>query len=139
MDFEAVESFIGLFEDRRLPREHWTHQAHLVAGFWYAQRLGMPAALDEIRRRIRAHNESVGTPNSDDNGYHETITRLYIMAIADHVARHRQMPFEQSLHALLESPIAGREWPFGYYSRERLLSVSARREWLSPDLKETIP
>jgi len=139
MDFEAVESFIGLFEDRRLPREHWTHQAHLVAGFWYARRLGMPAALEEIRVRIRAHNESVGTPNSDDNGYHETITRLYVTAIADHVARHRQLPFGQSLQALLESPIGSRDWPFGYYSRERLLSVAARRGWLPPDLKETIP
>jgi hypothetical protein len=139
MDTAAVEAFIALFEARRLPREHWTHQAHLVAGFWYAQRLGMPGALDEIRVRIRAHNESVGTPNSDDDGYHETITRLYMLAISDHVERHRQVPFTESLQALLSSPVAGRHWPFGYYSRERLLSVAARRAWLAPDLKETIP
>ena len=139
MDTAAVESFIDLFESRRLPREHWTHQAHLVAGFWYAQRLGMPDALEEIRGRIRAHNESVGTPNSDDDGYHETITRLYMLAIADHVERHRQLPFAESLQALLASPVAGRHWPFGYYSRERLLSVAARRGWLDPDLKEKIP
>jgi hypothetical protein len=139
MDAAAVESFIGLFEARRLPREHWTHQAHLVAGFWYAHRLGMPAAMDEIRGRIRAHNESVGTPNSDDNGYHETITRLYMMAIADHVARHPGLTFAASLQALLASSIAGRDWPFNYYSRERLLSTAARRDWLPPDLKESIP
>lgn len=139
MDASAVESFIGLFEERRLPREHWTHQAHLVAGFWYAQRLGMPGALEEIRGRIRAHNEAVGTPNTDEDGYHETITRLYMTAIADHVARHRQLSFTESLQALLDSPIAGSHWPFGYYSRERLLSVAARRGWLAPDLKETIP
>lgn len=139
MDASAVESFIDLFEARRLPREHWTHQAHLVAGFWYAQRLGMPAAMDEIRGRIRAHNESVGTPNSDDNGYHETITRLYMTAIADHVARHCQLGFGDSLQALLASPIAGHDWPFNYYSRERLLSTAARRSWLPPDMKESIP
>ena len=139
MDTAAVESFIALFEAGRLPREHWTHQAHLVAGFWYAQRLGMPGALEAMRVRIRAHNESVGTPNSDDDGYHETITRLYLLAIADHVERHRQLPFAESLQALLASPVSARHWPFGYYSRERLLSVAARRDWLAPDLKETIP
>lgn len=139
MDAAAVEAFIDLFESRQLPREHWTHQAHIVAGFWYAQRLGMPGALEAVRGRIRAHNEAVGTPNSDEDGYHETITRLYMTAIADHVDRHRHLSFSESLRALLDSPIAGKHWPFGYYSRERLLSVAARRGWLAPDLKETIP
>lgn len=98
----------------------------------------MPAALEAIRPRIRAHNESVGTPNSDDNGYHETITRLYMTAIADHIARHRQLPFAESLSALLASPIAGKDWPFRYYSRERLLSIAARRGWVEPDMRDEI-
>ncbi|MEJ0100849.1 MAG: hypothetical protein WDO12_14540 [Pseudomonadota bacterium] len=139
MEFAEVESFIAAFEALELPRERWTHEAHLVAGHWYAWRLGMPAALDEIRGRIRAHNESVGTTNTDSSGYHESITRLYMLVIDDHIARHSGMPFAASLRALLASPVAARDWPFTYYSRERLLSVDARRDWVPPDLHEEIP
>ena len=27
------------FESRTLPKEEWTHQAHLTMGFWYASHL----------------------------------------------------------------------------------------------------
>ncbi len=139
MEFSEVESFIELFEAPGLPRERWTHAAHLTAGHWYAWRLGMPAALDEMRGRIRAHNESVGTPNTDDSGYHETITRLYLTAIDGFIAGHGELLFAASLRTLLASPIAARDWPFTHYSRERLLSATARREWLPPDLREQMP
>jgi hypothetical protein len=134
MDRREVEAFIGLFESLRLPRERWTHEAHLTAGFWYAWHVPMPAALDEVRRRIRAHNEAVGTANTDTGGYHESITRLYMEAIARHVAGHRAQGFDDALRLLLASPIAARGWPLQHYSPERLFSVAARREWLEPDL-----
>lgn len=135
MDYPEAEAFIGRFEALHLPREHWTHEAHLIAGFWYAWRLPMPAALDEVRTRIRAHNEAVGTANTDTGGYHESITRLYMHAIASHVAAHRALGFEESLRQLLASPIAARDWPLRHYSSERLFSVAARRGWVEPDLR----
>jgi hypothetical protein len=130
----SVQGFIELFESRRLPRESWTHAAHLVAGCWYAWHLPMPMALDEIRVRIRAHNESVGTANTDSSGYHESITRLYMQVIAAHVTQHRAAGFDEALHLLLASPIAERDWLFTHYTRETLFSVLARREWVAPDL-----
>jgi hypothetical protein len=130
----SIQEFIRLFEARQLPRERWTHEAHLVAGCWYAWQLPMPMALDEIRVRIRAHNESVGTANTDSSGYHESITRLYMQAIAAHVARHREAGFEQALQLLLASPLAARDWLFSHYTRETLFSVPARRDWIEPDL-----
>jgi hypothetical protein len=130
-----VESFIGEFEARRLPKERWTHQAHLVAGFWYLSRHATPKALDTIRRRIRAHNDAVGTPNTDSSGYHETITRLYLNGITAHIAAHPTLPFDRSLAALLVSPMAKKEWPLTYYSSHLLFGVRARREWVEPDLR----
>ncbi len=130
----SIQGFIELFESRRLPRERWTHEAHLVAGCWYAWHLPMPSALDEIRVRIRAHNESVGTANTDSGGYHESITRLYMQAIAAHLAQHRAAGFDEALRLLLASPVAERDWLFTQYTRERLFSVLARREWVEPDL-----
>jgi hypothetical protein len=129
-----VESFILEFEAERLPKARWTHQAHLVAGLWYTLMLGSDAALASIRTRIRRHNESVGTPNTDSSGYHETITRLYMSAIARHVTRHTDATFEESLALLLASPMSDSEWPLKHYTRERLFSVEARRHWVQPDV-----
>jgi hypothetical protein len=129
-----VDSFMQDFEACRLPKERWTHFAHLVAGFWYLSRHDMAQALDTIRQRIRNHNESVGTPNTDTSGYHETITRLYMRAIAAHIELHKTLPVERSLSILLASPLAKSDWPLSYYTRERLFSTQARRNWVAPDL-----
>jgi hypothetical protein len=129
-----LTDFIREFEACRLPKARWTHDAHLTAGFWYASHHAPAAALEIVRARIRAHNESVGTANTDSSGYHETITRLYVTAIAAHVEQHRHAPLLESLALLLASPLARSDWPLRYYSPERLFSVAARREWLEPDL-----
>ena len=36
---------------------------------------------------------------------------------------------------LLSGPLADRNWALNYYSHERLFSVTARREWVKPDLQ----
>jgi len=41
----------------------------------------------------------------------------------------------ESFGRLLASPVADRAWPLSFYSRERLFSVAARREWVEPDLR----
>ena len=132
-DAAGIASFIADFEARRLPKSRWTHQAHLLVGLWYLSRHEPAEALAIVRERIRAHNESVGTPNTDSSGYHETITKLYLDGIAAHRARLGAAGFEESLRQLLASPLADSGWPLKYYTRERLFSVAARRRWLEPD------
>jgi hypothetical protein len=132
---EEVAAFIAEFEACRLTKQQWTHHAHLTAGFWYVTKLGATPALAVIRGNIRRHNESVGTPNTDSGGYHETMTRLYLIAIDKHVRAHQDVPFAASLQSLLQSELGSSTWPLTYYSRERLFSVAARREWVDPDLQ----
>ena len=134
-DPAGVAAFIDEFASRRLPKPRWTHHAHLLAGFWYLTRHPPEQALAVMRERIRAHNESVGTANTDSSGYHETITRLYLDGIAAHMAHNRDASFEESLRLLLRGPLADSGWPLQYYSRARLFSAAARREWLEPDLQ----
>ena len=40
------------------------------------------------------------------------------------------------MNALLLGPEGQRDWPLGYYSRDRLFSVEARLGWVAPDLAE---
>ena len=84
---QAVEDIVHRFRARTLPREAWTHQAHLAVGLWHVLRHGEDAALAMLRDGIRAYNEAVGVPNSDTRGYHETVTRYYAWAAARFLER----------------------------------------------------
>src|SRR4029078_5206095 len=66
---------------RSLPREEWTHEAHLAATTYL---LTHPSDVDldtELGDIIRRYNESVGGVNSDTEGYHETITRSFLHGV----------------------------------------------------------
>ena len=52
-----------------------------------------------------------------------------------HRAQHRDAAFQDSLAQLLSGPLTDRNWALNYYSLERLFSVTARREWVKPDLQ----
>lgn len=121
------------FEARTLPRERWTHQAHLVVAFLYLSRLSPDDALVRLRSGITAYNASVGTANTDTSGYHETITRLYVAGVEEHIGLHGHLAAAEQLNALLASPMGASDWPLRFYTRDRLFSVEARRQWIEPD------
>ena len=78
--------------------------------------------------------EAFGKANTDSGGYHETLTRLFLRGIAAHISDHDGKPLPDSLALLLQPPFARKDWPLSFYSRERLFSVAARREWIEPDM-----
>ena len=131
---QDIEAFVRDFEALRLPKSRWTHHAHLVVGLWYLTRYSPDDALSIVRHRIRAYNEAVGTANTDSGGYHETLTRLFLRGISGHISVHGGDPLPRSLALLLQSPLAHKDWPLSFYSRERLFSVDARNGWVEPDL-----
>lgn len=136
---EDIEEFVRQFEACTLPKPRWTHQAHLLVGLWYLSKHTLAEALDIVRQRIRAYNVAVGTANTDNSGYHETLTRLYLNGIAAHMARHSGEPLPHTLALLLKTPLARSDWPLEFYSRERLFSVLARLQWVEPDLPGDVP
>ena len=136
---EEIEALVRDFEACSLPKPQWTHQAHLLVGLWYLSKHTPEEALNIVGRCIRAYNDAVGTANTDNSGYHETLTRLYLNGIAAHMARHSGEPLPNLLALMLESPLARSDWPLEFYSRERLYSVLARRQWIEPDLPRDAP
>jgi len=120
---------------RSLPREEWTHEAHLGATTYLLT--GRPDVdLDtELPGIIRRYNESVGGVNSDTEGYHETITRSFLHGVRLFLAEaDREAALHELVNALLRSPMGSRDWPLRFYSRERLFSVEARRNFVAPDI-----
>lgn len=119
---------------RTLPRGNWTHEAHLAACTWLVRNRPDIDIERELPAIIADYNESVGGVNDDTQGYHETITRVYVAGVKAHLA---EVGMELSLHeavkALLLSDRGRRDLPLRFYSKERLFSVAARRRFVEPD------
>ena len=83
-----IRSLIDRFEKHQLPKVEWTHEAHLAMGIWYMRHYSAEEALNRARRNITLHNESVGTPNNDEEGYHESITKFWLWVAERFLAVH---------------------------------------------------
>ena len=120
---------------RTLPRAEWTHEAHLAATTYLLLRhaeIDLDEALPEL---IRSYNESVGGVNSDSEGYHETITRVFLRGMRLFLEEaDKGEPIHLLVNELLLSPMGRPDWPLRFYSRELLHSVEARRNFVAPDL-----
>src|SRR3954469_5359773 len=110
---------------RSLDRSEWTHEAHLAACLWLL--VERPDVLPErdLPDLIRRYNESVGGVNDATQGYHETITQIYIKAVRDHLATSEGRRLHERVNALLLAPQGRREWPLRSYSKKLLFSVPA--------------
>jgi hypothetical protein len=120
---------------RTLPRAEWTHEAHLAATTYLLLKRPDIDVERELPDLIRCYNESVGGVNSDSEGYHETITRVFLHGVRLFLGEaDPSEPLHELVNELLLSPMGRRDWPLRFYSRDRLLSVGARRAFVSPDL-----
>jgi hypothetical protein len=121
---------------RTLPRAEWTHEAHLAATTYLLLRRPDIDVDAELADLIRRYNESVGGVNSDSEGYHETITRLFLHGVRLFLEEaDRREPLHELVNQLLLSPMGRRDWPLRFYSPKRLFSVEARRRFVEPDLR----
>jgi hypothetical protein len=120
---------------RDLPRSEWTHEAHLAATTYLLTRRADVDIDAELPGIIRRYNESVGGVNSDSEGYHETITRVFLHGVRRFLAEvDSDEPLHELVNELLLSPTGRRDWPLRFYSSGRLRSVEARRSFIPPDL-----
>jgi hypothetical protein len=117
-----------------LPREAWTHEAHLAACTWLVRDRPDIDIHRELPSIIAAYNVSVGGVNDDTQGYHETITQVYIAGVKAHLMEAvNDMPLYEAVNALLLSERGKRDWPLRFYTRELLFSAQARRAFVEPD------
>lgn len=127
----------GLVE-HTLPRTAWTHAAHFASALWLLEAQPLDAVRRAMPALIRAYNEAVGKENTDSSGYHETITQASLRAAAAFRERTHTLPLYAACNALLASEFGSSSWLLRYWTRERLFSVEARKEWVAPDV-EALP
>jgi hypothetical protein len=130
---DEVRELVAEFEACTLPREAFTHTAHLTVALWYLVWYGPDEATDRVRTAIKRFNAAHGNVSRPGGGYHETITRFYMWAVRRHL---RAAPLEGSLADLandVATALADRALPLEFWSRERLMSDEARHGWVEPD------
>lgn len=134
-DDEAVRRIGRAFEDLSLPAKEWTHTAHCAAATYILVERRDLVAERDMPSMIRRYNLAQGGRNTDTEGYHETLTQFYLVAIRRKLAG---LDVDAALHAkvnaVLSGPIGQSDFPLRYYRRETLWSVEARAAWRAPDL-----
>lgn len=132
-----ITALISQFQACTLPREEWTHCAHLSVALWYLMQDPLPDAIQKIRAGIQRYNAAQGIITTPTSGYHETLTLFWISLVYQYLKQHRESDFRVLLNRLLETD-TNPQLPFRYYSRERLMSWGARTQWMEPD-REALP
>ena len=126
--------FIHRFERGTWPKAEWTHAAHLGVACWYLTSLPKPEAITRVRDGIRRYNEAVGTANTPDSGYHETLTLFWMESISRALAgpscpdsaleAARQIVARFGSHSSLFRD---------FYTFDIVKSREARATWIPPD------
>jgi hypothetical protein len=129
-----IDAFLAAFEGCTLPKERWTHGAHLLTGACYVHGLGREAALEKMRVCVRRYNESVGGKNTDTSGYHETITVMWIRLLDGLRCEVGPMGRAEFARLAVERFVGEKDVFRRYYDFDVVGSVEARREWVAPNL-----
>jgi len=133
---DEIDAFIAAFEAGSLPKERWTHGAHLLTGACYVWALGELRAADRMRERVAAYNVAVGGKNTATSGYHETITVFWIALLERLRREHPALGRSEFAHAAVARYEDRKDILREYYSFDVVASEDARREWIAPDLRE---
>jgi hypothetical protein len=130
-----ILSLVRRFEDCTLPREEWTHAAHLTVALWHLLQFDWPEAVARVRARIKRYNAARGIPTTPTGGYHETLTLFWLRAVDAYLQAERN---EARALVHLANELAAthdKGLPLTHYTRDLLFSPEARARWVEPDLK----
>lgn len=127
------DEFLAAFEDYTLPFEQWTHHAHVRVAYLYASTHDLNSAINRMRASIKAYNKATETPEAIDRGYHDTITQAFMTLVF--AANVQTGPHGSSNDFCDSHPeLLSKQALLNYYSRERIMTMEAKREFVEPDL-----
>jgi hypothetical protein len=129
----TLEEFIDAWERGTLPKKSWTHGAHVGVAAYFAYEYPAEALVRVMRLGIRHYNLASGGANTEDNGYHETLTRFWASEVGNLVCSGRFGSRLEAARAALArfGECSGHFRKF--YNFDVLGNRRARREWVAPD------
>jgi hypothetical protein len=129
----ALEEFITRWRRGALPKQAWTHAAHIAAAAYFAFDHASEALFFAMKAGILHHNNSVGTLNTEDSGYHETLTRFWCATVGELVRSGRFACRLDAVREAVERFGEDRNFHRAFYSFDVVSDRRARRDWILPD------
>jgi hypothetical protein len=130
---DSLELFSARFEGGTLPKEEFTHAAHVAVCCMHLYREDAEKTLEQLRKLIPRFNESVGGKNTDDAGYHETLTVFWVRVLAGFYAVGKWESRLEFVRRGIAEYGGQRALHNEYYGFDVLKSKEARRIWIPPD------
>ena len=110
--------FLQALADGTFPRDLMDHRAHLRLALLFREN---PQGARDL---LLAYVTRIGGLVK----YNETLTQFWLRAVALHAS-------EETVDALMNTPLSDVNLPFRHYSPERLWSDEARAKFVEPDLR----
>ena len=127
---ELVESF----EKATISRDDWRHAEHLVVALYYLTRHDMETATNKMREGIfNLLRNAFAVDLTKDMPYHETLTIFWMQTIDMFNRTKNGDPLLDKANEVVAN--YDKDYPFRFYSRERLFSDEARARFIEPELK----
>jgi hypothetical protein len=123
------EQFLTAFATGQIANRDFHHRDHLRLAWIQIRRLGLERASESVTTAIRQFAALHGHADR----YHDTLTRFWLRAVAIGIHHHPDLTFEGLLAA--EPHLLNKNLPYAHWSRERMGSDEARRQWVEPDLR----
>jgi hypothetical protein len=132
----ALATFLARFEDGSWPIAEWRHKHHLAVAACYLAE-GNAVAMDRLRSNIKRYNVSQGGENTEDRGYHETITRFWVEVVSRYVASLQAglqagLPMVEIARLVVAKFESRRDLFREYYDFDVVKSREARAAWIPP-------
>src|SRR6202140_3284817 len=128
----ALDDFISGWRTGALPKSSWTHGAHVAVAAYLAFDHAEQEALNLTRAGIVHFNTCVGTANTEDSGYHETLTRFWSGEIGSVVRAGRFASRMDAVRHAVRLFGNDRDRHRLFYSFDVVTDRRARREWVAP-------
>src|ERR1700686_600664 len=125
----ADEQFLAAFEAGKIANQDFHHRDHLRLAWIQIRRLGPGPGADTAAGAIR----QFAPPHGHAGRFPETMTRFWVRVVGMGITSHPTVSFDDLLAA--EPHLLDKNLPFRHWSRERMGSDEARRQWTEPDVR----
>jgi len=126
------EEFLAAFEGCALEEFH--HRDHVKVAYLYLQRYPLDEAIVKVRAGLQALAVAWNAPVDDlEKGYHETMTQAWVRLV-DVKLRDGGTTENADAFCDQQPELMQKNCLDSFYSRERLFTWTAKREYVEPDL-----
>lgn len=135
-NYEIKSIFEG-FQSGILSKNEWTHDAHLIIAVWYVNEYSINKALSILREKITKLNISNGVLNTDYSGYHETITKFWLIVVKKFIMSNDIISVTHACNLLVNSNVAKPDYMLNFYDKNVLFTACARKNWVNPNKNQS--